>query len=160
MKSDPRDGIVELALDRSAARGGLKKVATAADRTSLALFGVTVAEAATVRAQQDGVCFVCRIADRQLNRDHDHKSGEFRGYLCMLHNKGLALFQDDPLLLERAAAYLRNPPVLAALGERRFGRVGRSTRKWRTKREKKERMAWVDARLRQLGYVAKRRKKP
>jgi hypothetical protein len=130
--------------------------ATAKDRQSLALFGVTVAEADRIRAAQGGVCFVCR-KPRQLNRDHDHLTGEFRGFLCMLHNKGLALFQDDPALLERAVDYLRENPVVRALGERRFGRTGRSTRKWRTKREKRERMAWVDAHLLAIGYTTERR---
>lgn len=126
--------------------------ATAADVKLMALFGVTKDELERVRADQRGVCFVCRVEGRQLNRDHDHRTGEFRGFLCMLHNKGLALFQDDPELLERAAMYLRSPAVLRTLGARKFGRVGRVTRKWRTKREKRERTEWAVRQLEKRGY--------
>jgi len=135
--------------------------ATAMDRQMLVLFGVTEDEAKRVREFQENKCFVCR-KPLKLYREHNHRSGEFRGYLCFLHNKGLAFFQDNPEYLAAAADYLRANPVQRVFGEQRFGRTGRVTRKWRTKREKRERMAWVEARLRQLGYNTdkpKRRKK-
>jgi hypothetical protein len=156
-------GMIAVAMDLptmtpAEADAQLKIRATAKDRKLLALFGVTEAEDVRVREHQQDRCYICG-KDLQLNHDHDHRSGEYRGLLCFLHNKGLALFQDDPILLERAAYYLRNHPVETAIGEKRFGRPGRVTRKWRTKREKRERMAWVEARLRELGYEFKRKKK-
>ncbi len=39
--------------------------------------------------------------------DHDHVSKDFRGWLCHPCNKGLGLFKEDTLKLERAKRYLR-----------------------------------------------------
>ncbi len=75
----------------------------------------------------------------------------------MVHNKGLAFFSDDVAFLQRATLYLQHYPSHLALGWTPIGRVGRSTRKWRTKREKRERFAWVAARLEALGYEVPKR---
>ena len=39
--------------------------------------------------------------------DHNHGTGQFRGFLCDSCNTGLGKFKDDPDLLERAISYLR-----------------------------------------------------
>lgn len=39
--------------------------------------------------------------------DHDHNSGEFRGWLCSNCNIGLGKFYDDVNLLHRAIEYLQ-----------------------------------------------------
>jgi hypothetical protein len=41
-----------------------------------------------------------------LNLDHDHESGELRGWLCGPCNRALGLLRDDPKLLRRAAKYV------------------------------------------------------
>lgn len=38
--------------------------------------------------------------------DHNHKTGEFRGYICMDCNTGLARFQDNPEIVAEAEKYL------------------------------------------------------
>ncbi len=43
---------------------------------------------------------------KSLARDHDHKTGKFRGWLCLQCNSGLGFFQDSPRVLRRAADYL------------------------------------------------------
>ena len=39
--------------------------------------------------------------------DHDHKTGEFRGWLCHDCNKALGFFKDDVVLLQSAIHYLQ-----------------------------------------------------
>ena len=56
-------------------------------------------------------CEVCGSKpkdNRSLNFDHDHQSGEFRGWLCDKCNQALGLANDDPQLLRALARYLEN----------------------------------------------------
>lgn len=71
------------------------------------------------------VCDICLQPERQkrsgivrlLNKDHDHRTGEWRGLLCSRCNQAVGLFADNPALLRRAAAYLENPPGLVLLDD-------------------------------------------
>lgn len=56
---------------------------------------------------QDGGCAICRVEGQPLVIDHDHATGEIRGLLCHACNLGLGKLHDDPVLVERALAYLR-----------------------------------------------------
>ena len=64
------------------------------------------------------VCDICgepetvtrRGRVRQITRDHDHATGEWRGLLCSACNVGLGAFRDRPHLLARAIEYLNDPP--------------------------------------------------
>ena len=49
-------------------------------------------------------CAICGgvIEGREICRDHSHKTGKFRGWLCSNCNSGLGFFRDDPARLERA----------------------------------------------------------
>ena len=40
--------------------------------------------------------------------DHDHKTGEFRGYLCDNCNTALSKFKDDTKILNEAINYLKS----------------------------------------------------
>lgn len=77
-------------------------------------YGITVEQYDLMLLAQEGKCFICREPPNEENTrngffpvDHDHATGENRGLLCELCNKGLGLFKDDINRLERAAEYLR-----------------------------------------------------
>lgn len=61
-------------------------------------------------------CAICDTVPRGerrldvLHLDHDHKTGQFRGWLCRACNLAIGHLKDDPLLCERAAAYLKSTP--------------------------------------------------
>lgn len=57
---------------------------------------------------QGGGCAICGRTPktRRLNIDHHHKSGSVRGLLCHKCNRGLAMFQDNPNILQGASYYL------------------------------------------------------
>lgn len=86
-----------------------------AERALLRKFGITKAEFDAILKRQNGGCAVCgtkvgmvRAGKRlRLCVDHCHKTGVVRGILCTSCNNGLGRFKDDPVLLERAALYLR-----------------------------------------------------
>ena len=50
-------------------------------------------------------CVICGSTEN-LCIDHSHRTGRIRGKLCHSCNKGLGFFNDNPILLERAADYL------------------------------------------------------
>ena len=61
-----------------------------------------------------GACPICQRYTLAWVLDHDHETGQFRGWLCNDCNNGLGKFNDDPNVLRRGLAYLtRNdePPV-------------------------------------------------
>ncbi|NCW72910.1 MAG: hypothetical protein EBW12_07965 [Actinobacteria bacterium] len=44
--------------------------------------------------------------------DHNHETDSFRGFLCHNCNRGIGVFQDDVLRLERAIGYLNGKAIL------------------------------------------------
>ena len=78
-------------------------------------YGITSEQYRHLHDVQKGVCAICHrpnVTDKQaLNVDHCHKTLKVRGLLCANCNRGLGLFQDNPMLMERAATYLKEPPV-------------------------------------------------
>jgi hypothetical protein len=79
-------------------------------------FGLTLADVETVLKVQDNRCLICLrefvMEDRRRrpNYDHDHETGERRGFICEDCNIGLGRFHDDADVLLRAAEWVR--PVL------------------------------------------------
>ena len=57
------------------------------------------------------VCEICKRHEADFKKrwclDHDHESGDARGYICDDCNGGLGKFLDNPEACERAAEYLR-----------------------------------------------------
>lgn len=60
---------------------------------------------------RDGECaLMCGYRGR-LVPDHDHATGELRGWLCTACNLALGGFKDNPEVLETAASYLRGRDI-------------------------------------------------
>lgn len=78
-------------------------------------YGITADQFKDLHDKQNGVCAICNrpnVTDKQaLSVDHCHKTLKVRGLLCANCNRGLGLFQDNAELMERAAAYIKEPPV-------------------------------------------------
>ena len=112
-----------------------EKAADARERRLRTIFNITSEEYEKVLQYQGGGCAITGRRHRKdgeellLAVDHCHRSGKIRGILESSVNKGLAYFQDDPVLLRAAAAYLEVNPVTAALGEEVFGILGKSSKK-------------------------------
>lgn len=78
-------------------------------------YGLEYEEYLALREGQGDRCAIC---DREHDEfayglvvDHNHTTGKVRGLLCGPCNTALGSLQDSPALLERAAAYLRQPAV-------------------------------------------------
>lgn len=65
-----------------------------------------------IEDQPEG-CHICGClsGDRSLSLDHNHTSGEPRGFLCQQCNIAIGHFKDDKDLLRLALEYLDNPPL-------------------------------------------------
>lgn len=57
---------------------------------------------------QGGVCAICGEPEPRgvLHSDHDHETGQRRGFLCQGCNQGLGNFLDSPENLRNAAEYI------------------------------------------------------
>lgn len=93
------------------------------------IFNITSEEYEKVLAYQNGICPITLKEPSSFFLDHRHSDGYLRGLLSMNANKGLGYFNDDPDQLRRAADYLENSTVTAALGEEVYGMIGRVTKK-------------------------------
>jgi len=69
-------------------------------------YGMGADEVDELIRQQGGLCAVCR--EREANQvDHDHETGVVRGIVCLLCNAAMGAFHDDPDLIRRAIAYVK-----------------------------------------------------
>lgn len=59
-------------------------------------------------------CQLCGVdlTSSKVCIDHDHQSGIIRGIICSKCNVGIAMLGDNLEGLEKAVAYLTNPPML------------------------------------------------
>lgn len=78
-------------------------------------YGITLEQYHNLLVAQGGVCAICGKPEtctyqgvvRDLCVDHDHETGAVRQLLCAVCNLLIGKAGDDPVLLEKAAAYLR-----------------------------------------------------
>jgi len=75
------------------------------------LYNITPAAYDKLLEEQHGKCAICNRDHTEFAKpfvvDHDHVSGAVRSLLCPACNTAIGLFGDDPMVLERAAIYLR-----------------------------------------------------
>lgn len=76
-------------------------------------FSLSLSDYERMLAEQDGKCAICLLLIYEHRRkhfdvDHDHVTGAVRALLCARCNVCIGQMNDDPDLLERAAAYLRS----------------------------------------------------
>lgn len=70
-------------------------------------YGIPYGTYARLLTEQEGRCAICLLVpDKSLHVDHDHSTGQVRGLLCDLCNRGLGYFADRPEQLRAAAQYL------------------------------------------------------
>jgi hypothetical protein len=73
-------------------------------------FGLTLVQYEQKVVDVGGNCEICGATKsyngHRLAIDHDHDTGDFRGILCKSCNLGIAAFQDNVSLMEKAIAYL------------------------------------------------------
>ncbi len=80
------------------------------------LYNTTPEFVAEMRKQQNNCCALCGkpFEDTKALRpclDHCHETGRLRSLLHNKCNGGLGMFNDDPVLLEQGAVYLRSHAV-------------------------------------------------
>lgn len=84
-------------------------------------YGLTVEQYDALLLRQNYRCAICRTdkpgnrrsrAIRAFSVDHCHKTGAVRGLLCQACNRAIGMLKDDPVIVDAAAAYLREhqPP--------------------------------------------------
>lgn len=90
---------------------GLKKAANQ--------YKVSASDLHALLSMQGEVCAICKKPETQKHQtgvdmrlaiDHCHATGDVRGFLCSVCNRGLGYFKDSVELLQIAIDYLRHTP--------------------------------------------------
>jgi hypothetical protein len=74
-------------------------------------FGLTLEDYFAMLESQHGLCAICQKPPKEgtfLAVDHNHITGKIRGLLCWRCNSSLGKFNDDYMLVRRAADYLES----------------------------------------------------
>lgn len=77
-------------------------------------YGISIDTFNHLRDIQMNRCMICGLSpplsgkkkNQILHIDHCHKTGNVRGLLCYLCNRGIGMFKEDITLLEKAIDYL------------------------------------------------------
>ena len=76
---------------------------------NLKQYGLTLDQYMELVEKQANRCAICGKKDQHaLCVDHDHKTNQIRGLLCRQCNRALGSFLEDPVLLIKAAQYLKD----------------------------------------------------
>lgn len=77
-------------------------------------YGITTKEVTKLTELQDNRCAVCENIfknTRNINVDHNHKTGKIREILCIKCNTMLGLADDNIEILEKAIKYLKKHEI-------------------------------------------------
>lgn len=66
--------------------------------------------ASLIADTKPSLCHGCGT-EAKLGLDHNHATGDLRGWLCHNCNVALGMTHDDPSRLRRLALYLEDPPI-------------------------------------------------
>jgi hypothetical protein len=82
-----------------------------------AKYSLTPGQLISMYNHQEGRCAICGTFKSfngydSLHVDHSHETGKVRKLLCRQCNQGLGRFFDNPELMDKAAAYLRQHRVV------------------------------------------------
>lgn len=106
-------------------------------------FNLTIEKWNKISAYQSERCWLCGRKEptgKRLSTDHSHLDGLVRGHLCSQCNPFLGKIENGfirlglhkvegltlPALIEKIAAYLKNPPAATALGGPVYGYPGKT----------------------------------
>jgi predicted lipoprotein with Yx(FWY)xxD motif len=121
LMADPTTAEIQHAKERAwvdarRTRSPEKMKATTTNSLLRKTYGLTLREFDEISAAQNDVCAICsnKCPDySRLSVDHNHVTGQIRGLLCNRCNRAMGLFQDDPEILRKAAAYLEKAAATA-----------------------------------------------
>jgi hypothetical protein len=84
-------------------------------------YSISLGEYLDILASQGFRCCVClkELTGISNSVDHDHKTGVVRGVLCSYCNRYVLGRLRDWEVAQRMADYLRTPPAVRVLGERK-----------------------------------------
>jgi protein-arginine kinase activator protein McsA len=68
-------------------------------------YGLSIKDVKRYHEAANGACQIC-FKKKRLVLDHDHSTGEIRGFLCSDCNLGLGRFFDNTKILNNAVRYL------------------------------------------------------
>ena len=76
-------------------------------KKKLRKYGLTSRQYDTMYKSRNGCCDICGDVKKVLCVDHDHKTNKVRGLLCGHCNTALGFVRDSPVVLMKAAIYLK-----------------------------------------------------
>ena len=78
-------------------------------------YGINSADYDRMLEEQKGVCAICKVntsggrnTNSKLAVDHNHTTGEVRGLLCSMCNKGIGMFKENTETMQKAIDYLNS----------------------------------------------------
>ncbi len=80
------------------------RLAILSQKCDVGTHGIRLDEARLIRENKP--CSICGRIKSRMALDHDHKTGQIRGVLCINCNMGLGHFEDCPKRLAAAIRYL------------------------------------------------------